>query len=666
MVAGTPPAMGADARAFNWIIGVTDKASKPMKTIGATWTKVAASAAKESQRFKSGVTGVGGELKRMAKDLQSTGRQLKSFGGAIKNVLAMFGIGVAVVGLIGGLKTAIKWAFEFKLAIDDLIPAVDVASGAMASLSEDVRHFAVTTGESYENTVKWLGALAEIRPYSRDFRNFADSVLIYADATGQSRESTAELFVNIEKLTGSKPFELRKLGNAMKYWADTSSMTNSEVMQLAGSFNDFLLLTPGKKDPMLVSRLVGLGAALKDVGGNAGDVAGILGELRKEEGDLTFAQRGFLGRRGGMGFSEVSKAFAAKKPEQVFRALVTAAKDYANDPNVKNLLATAPQQVEDMTGFPATLIAQLAKIPMDKLTDKALQAAEASENAHKSWLKRQASVERRWNRIVMRFKDMISRVAAPLADLMEKQLKPIEKILEVITDAAGKAITALTSTSTPGETIFSKLADAAKVFWETLSSNSQMQEFYKKFQQTIVDSKDWLATNFFAPLLESTWNQTVGAQWSFLKIDPGKRNRANEMKRLETLALTGAFGTGAQQNIFGALFASGSISGYQTSILDAIQQAKVGPGRFGVEQGMYSNRDVAKKALAAIKEAYILEATRGRSDIRYDVLMESLKKQGIGVVPAIIDTEAERAQIFQLLHEIDMLSPNWGIHGGGS
>jgi hypothetical protein len=529
----------ADARSFQWIIGIKDLASKPLKAVGLTWNKMTKSATREGNKFKSQVKHMGDSLKRMAKDLRSTGKQLKSFGGIVKNVAAMFGVGVLAFGLIAGIKKAIELIFAFQMSLDTLIPTVDTTSGALKGLSSDMLTLSTITGENFEQTAQWVAQLAEVKPYGKDFLDFSKAVLTYADATNQSREAVGGLFVRLEQVSGMK-FDVRRMGDAMKYWADQSSLTNAEIMGLAGSFEDLLLRMPGVEGgEQLMGRLIGLGVAVQEAGGQATDVNRALTDLMDV---YNVQQRAFLGRAGMTG-AEITAAFEAGNPEQVFRALVKAAKSV--DPQ---LIATMPQLVEQITGFPAPMVAALAKIPIEKISDAALDAAVKSKAAHDAFNKRQAMIERRWARMKQQFVVLITKIAEPLAKLLNKVLKPLEKLLKKITTAASKAINVLVQPLGDDETIFDRLKESATTFWQELTGKGQMDAFKEKFQATMQIIGKWLGKNVIAPAIGFAWNDVIDAlglefmkrfkihkpEWGL--IDPEVERKRQTEKQIERLS----------------------------------------------------------------------------------------------------------------------------------
>ena len=110
-----------------------------------------------------------------------------------------------------------------------------------------------------------------------------------------------------------------------------------------------------------------------------------------------------------------------------------------------------------------------------------------------------------------RFVELIRKVSKPLTDLIEKNMKPLEAILRKIADAAELAFIELTKPLGEDETILSRLVDSVKVFWDDLTSDSQMNQFAESFKKTMATVGQWLGKNVLAPAIAFAWNDIIDA-----------------------------------------------------------------------------------------------------------------------------------------------------------
>jgi hypothetical protein len=208
-----------------------------------------------------------------------------------------------------------------------------------------------------------------------------------------------------------------------------------------------------------------------------------------------------------MSGTDITAAFREGKHIEVLRALVRAAQDFAEQHGA-NVFAEFPEMVQQMTGMEASTVAAFAKMPLTRVSDQALKTARESRAAHDAWEHQMRSVERQWNRLKNRFVTMIAKIGKPLGDLIEDQLGPLEEIMDTIADAATKAMKAFTADPGTGG-FFERIKDAANIFWREMGDDAQIKKFLASFQKVMKASADWFAENFFAPVIQKSFEQIL-------------------------------------------------------------------------------------------------------------------------------------------------------------
>lgn len=533
--------MASDRRTFMWTVGLNDKFSRPMKNVRTQWTQATVAGRRSAQRFQRGIKKTGKQLRNFTADMKDSVTQVKSFSKVIVGALSLIGVGALAVGLIGALKKIVVGILEVEDQTRSLLSVTSAADGSMDALSRTAISLSDKLGENYETTVQMVQAMADIRPYADgaagSFNEFANAVTTYTSATDASVDSIAELYAETERLTG-ETHGLRRLGDAMKYWADKSVLTNNEIQGVAKSVNSLLMMMPQGQRAGAQRQLVGLSAIFANAMGDPAALQQMFTEIIDVTGDGGAKLRAFVAESIPGGVPGLEKALAEGNYSVIFEALVKSAR--LKKQQLGGNLLRYGGDIQDMYGMDAQMIQALANVDPGTIAEQ-LAGAEKQKEAQAASEKRLNTVLKLWNRIKNTFINLIVRISAPLRKMIDKLVTPLNNLFDSLADSATTFVDKLVELTGDADfknaDFIGKIRQIAALLWETLSGDKHLQDFYKRIKSWFEQQQIglWLGEKILYPALATVFSDWVAEKILRSPEERAATERATQQQRVRDM-----------------------------------------------------------------------------------------------------------------------------------
>jgi len=506
--------MASDIRTFEWTISLKDMFSKPMKSVRTEWQKTTEAGSRRSKQLKASIADLSKGFKKFTKDLKDNVTQVKSFSKAIVAGLSLIGVGALAVGLLGALKSLIMVGIEWEEQTMSLVEVTNAWGGSVERLGAQARQLSVYLGEDYEKTVAMVKAMQEVRPEFQkgagSFAEFSRATVEYATATGQSVESVAGLYAETERLTG-KTHGLRRLGDAMKYWADQTNLTNSEMQSIAASTNKLLLMT-GKTGDAAVGiqgQLIGVSAIFAQAMGDPQALNQTFTEMHNILADSPL--RDFVAGALPGGMSALDEALKAGDYATVFEAMSRAAEAKKDQLAAKGLsFLQIAEHMQAETGMSAEMLQALTNVQSETIMQQ-LEDEKVRNAANKAAKRRLDTTMRKWNQVKQMFLNVIARLSGPLMKFMKTLIDPLFKFFTGLAEAVDTFVASLAKTEGMDMSFWERMKTAIKAFWEELGGQQYIEDIWSRVTSWLMahDAGKWLADTLLRPALRATFSKRV-------------------------------------------------------------------------------------------------------------------------------------------------------------
>jgi hypothetical protein len=488
----------SDAKTFGFTFALHDAFSKPLAAAKKGWNAMTDSVVKGGKKAQTTFRSLGDKIHRFTSYVNENTKSLQSFVKTL-SAIALTGGAAIIGGVIAGLGALLLYGIRLEHQIAQLATVTDASNGSMARMTTTARNMSMAYGESMEETLKMVSAIAEIRPVmakgTMSFNEFVSASQAYGYSIGQNGEAVAGLFSKMEKL-GMSSHGIRRLGDAMKYWADTTGLTNSEMMSLVESTEGILKMLPKGARETAGVELTGLAGVFKGVLGDPGDLM----EMFKKMDNVLEANplRDFVAKGLTGGMDELQRLLGAGDYRSIMKAMASSAQHFD-----RNLIRTLGPELENFTGINAESMLALSQLNAEAI-DSMMNTDRMKGSVERANKRRMDTLMHRWEVLKQKFLEVVARVSGPLTNFLTKIMKPLEDVLMGVANSMNSFVTSLDKTSGGNTGWLEQLSVAAGKFWEALSSNATIHSWWDKLIKAIKeyewgDFDRWLGEKILGP-----------------------------------------------------------------------------------------------------------------------------------------------------------------------
>lgn len=376
--------------------------------------------------------GLPGLQRELNKRYRLSRRRMTELGKSTKALTGLMGqLGIAV-SAGAGFMASLNAAMDFQ----DQMQSIRQQMGSTSEARKEYEKLFLSTGARLGAAEDDLAAIAAVAAREQmkagdSLKEFTDFAIMAGMAFGESAGSVAEWSSMLEKLYGTAPAELKKVGSALEFVSNNSRLTAAEGMAMAESFSSAAQKLPKDIRRKVLPELFAIGGALAEKAIPADTMVDAFSKMLDRTDSEGQKLRSVMSQV--INFRDLEAAVREGDLSTVFTSLKE-----GMDRLPTNQVRMFASQWSDLTGMDADAILKIQELDPKTFTDLAKGAQEAFaagtlvgrefEELNKTW-------RTLWNQIKAVTKTVMISIGRPMLELATAVITPVVKAVRFLADA---------------------------------------------------------------------------------------------------------------------------------------------------------------------------------------------------------------------------------------